>query len=212
MKLIETQGITHLEKFDSCLEWYWGTDYANGDLYEAEETFLMGEPCSPNRLIFVHYPDGTVYEPIKPRKNQYFGTPAYINGFIYILLVSFEEKAIRVFRCSNDRNEVILCIEISLHIVKDCYNLKIDGEPLMLTRQGAENHFQILWPDEIDFCIGNRECFLFRQGDKLYFSEWHEDPDYREEINIRDYATGKLLEKIQGSQMTMPDGQCWILR
>ena len=43
-------------------------------------------------------------------------------------------------------------------------------------------------------------------------SEWHEDPDYREEINIREYPTGKLLEKFPGAERTMPDGQSWILR
>ena len=26
MKIIETNGITYLEKFDSCTEWYWGTE------------------------------------------------------------------------------------------------------------------------------------------------------------------------------------------
>ena len=38
MKRIETQGITYIEPLDcSRGEWYWGSDYASGDLYEAEE-------------------------------------------------------------------------------------------------------------------------------------------------------------------------------
>ena len=37
MKIIETNGITYLEEFDCCSEWYWRTNYTNGDLYEAEE-------------------------------------------------------------------------------------------------------------------------------------------------------------------------------
>ena len=212
MKIIETNGITYLEKFDSCNEWYWGTDYASGDLYEAEEVFLLGKTFSPNRLIFVHYPDGKVFELIRSKENQYFGVPAYIDGIIYILLVDFDEKMIRVYQCSKDMDEVTVKIEIPLHAVKDCYNLKIDGSPLMITRQGGENHFQVMWPEQIDFCIGSRESFLFRKDDKLYFSEWHEDPDYREEVNIREYPNGKLLEKIEGVAMTMPDGQSWILR
>lgn len=92
MKIIETNGITYLEKFDGCSEWYWGTNYTNGDLYEAEEIYLSGKEIKPNRLIFVHYPDGTVFEPIKSDRSQYFGMPAYVDGSIYILLVSFEEK------------------------------------------------------------------------------------------------------------------------
>ena len=212
MKVIETNGITYLEKFDSCLEWYWGTNYTSGDLYDAEEIFLSGKQVEPNRLIFVHYPDGNIFEPIKSEKNQYFGVPAYMDGLIYILHVSFVEKMIRVYQCSDNMLETVLTLEISLSTVKDCYNLKLDGFPLMVTRQGGENSFQIIWPEKIEFDIGGRESFLFRKDNKLYFSEWHEDPEYREEINIREYPTGKLLEKIEGAEMTMPDGQSWILR
>ena len=212
MKIIETYGITYLEKFDCCSEWYWGTNYTNGDLYEAEEIYLSGKEIEPNRLIFVHYPDGTVFEPIKPDKSQYFGMPAYVNGSIYILLVSFKEKKIHIYQCSPDMDNIVLTVELPLNTVKDCYNLKIDGNPLMLTRQGGENRFQIIWPDQVEFDIGIRENFCFKRDDKLYFSEWHEDSDYREEINIREYPTGKLIEKISGAEMILHDGQSWRLR
>ena len=82
----------------------------------------------------------------------------------------------------------------------------------VITRQGGENRFQIIWPDQVEFDIGIRENFCFKRDDKLYFSEWHEDPDYREEINIREYPAGKLIEKISGAEMILPDGQSWILR
>lgn len=212
MKVIETNGITFLEKFDSCMEWYWGTDYTCGDLYEAEEVFLAGKRFEPNRLIFVHYPDGNVFEPIKAKENQYFGNPAYIDGIIYILLVNFEEKIIRIFQCSNNMEEAFVITEIQLGEVKDCYNLRIDGSPLMITRQGGDNYFQIIWPEKVCFSIEDRESFFIRKDGKLYFSQWHEDPTYREEINIREYLTGNLIEKISGSVITMPDEQNWILR
>lgn len=212
MKIIETYGITYLEKFNCCSEWYWGTNYTNGDLYEAEEIYLSGKEIEPNRLIFVHYPDGTVFEPIKLDKSRYFGMPAYVDGVIYLLLVSFKEKKVCIYQCSQDMDNTVLIVELPLNIVKDCYNLKIDGNPLMLTRQGGENRFQIIWPDQVEFDIGVRETFCFKRDDKLYFSEWHEDPDYREEINIREYSTGRLLEKIEGAEMTLPNGQSWILR
>ena len=212
MKIIETGGITYLEKFDACSEWYWGTNYISGDLYEAEEIFFAGKEFSPNRLIFVHYPDGNVYEPIKSEKDQYFGTPAYIEGSIYILMVSFAEKVIRIYKCSDNMCEMVLVIELSLDVVKDCYNLRLDGNPLMLTRQGEDDLFQVIWPEKVEFAIETGENFLFRKDNKLYFSEWYEDPEYREEINVREYPTGKVLERIQGTEMTMPDGQAWILR
>lgn len=211
MKTINTNGITYLEKFVTSEEWYWGTDYACGDLYEAEDVFLMGKRFEPNRLIFVRYPDGIVYEPMKAKENQYFGNPAYIDGKIYILLVNFEEKAIRVFQYAYDKENLILIVEIPLCEVKDCYNLNLDASPLMLTRQSGGNQFQIIWPEKVEFTIGARESFLFRNGEKLFFSEWHEDSEYREEVNIRKYPNGELLEKIDGTVMTMPNGEKWIL-
>lgn len=91
MKTIETNGVTYLETFDSCSEWYWGSNYTSGDLYEAEEIFLSGKQIEPNRLIFVHYPDGKVYEPIFAKEKQYLGRPSFIDG-----LVLCQEKVIEL--------------------------------------------------------------------------------------------------------------------
>ena len=210
MKVIETNGITHLEKFDTSSEWYWGTDYACGDLYEAEEVFQMGKRFEPNRLIFVHDPEGTVYEPIAAKEKQYFGTPACIEGKIYFLLVNFEEKMIRVFEFLQ--KEAVMTVEISLDEVKDCYNLGIAASPMMIVRQGGEDRFQVIWPEKADFPIGARESFGKRVDDKLYFSEWHEDPGYREEVNVRAFPSGELLAKINGTFVDRADGEHWILR
>lgn len=212
MKVIETNGITHLEKLNHNEEWYWGTDYIIGDLYEAEEVYNSGGIFKPNRLIFVHFPDGKVVEPIRAAKKQYLGLPAFIDGIIYIFLVDFGEKVIRLFNCSSDLNEVNIKAEIPLSEVKDCYNLNISGSPVMITRQGAENIFQVVWPEKTEFAIGNRESFIYRTGDHLYFSEWHEDEEYREEVNIREYSTGKLIEKIDGTFFSLRNNVDWILR
>ena len=212
MKVIETNGITYLEKFDASSEWYWGTDFSCGDLYEAEDVFLMGRHFVPNRLIFVHYPDGAVYEPMKARENQYFGRPAYIDGKMYILLVNFKNKQIGIYEFVNKEEKVVSVAEISLDEIRDCYNLGICGSPLMLIRQGGENQFQVVWPEKAEFTIGNREAFYKRVDNKLYFSEWHEDPEYREEVNVRAFPSGELLEKLNGTLLGMPDGQQWVLR
>ena len=212
MKIIETKGITYLEKLDHSQEWYWGTDYSMGDLYEAENAYNSGHEVKPNRLIFVHFPDGKVVEPIHATKNQYFGLPAFIDNVIYILLVDFDEKLMKLFDCSVDLNEINIKAEIPLCEIKDCYNLNINGSSLMITRQSADNIFQVVWPDRFEFAIGERESFLYRNGDSLYFSEWHEDEEYREEVNIREYPTGKLVDKIDGAFFSLRDGVNWILR
>ncbi len=213
MKIIETNGITYLQELGMGGEWYWGTDFACGDLYEAEEVFLKGKRFEPNRLVFAHYPDGKVYEPIPAKENQYFGRPQYVDGKIHILLVNFSDKWIRVLQYVPETEEMSVKIEIPLNEVKDCYNLMIDdGSLLMIYRQGWEKQFQIIWPDKIDFAIGDRESFQFHEDGLMYFSEWFEDTEYREEIVVRESATGKIVERMQGTAISMPENQHWILR
>lgn len=213
MKIIETKGIAYLQELGGNREWYWGTDSACGDLYEAEEVFLKGKRFEPNRLVFVHYPDGNVYEPIPAKENQYFGRPQYVEGKIHILLVNFAEKWIRVLQYVPETEGMSVKTEIPLGEVKDCYNLMMDdGSPLMIYRQGWEKQFQVIWPDKIDFAIGDRESFQFHEDGLMYFSEWFEDTEYREEIVVREYTTGKIVKRMQGTAISMPENQHWILR
>ena len=39
IKRIETGGITWLQPLVGSGEWYWGTDYTSGDLFEAEDLY-----------------------------------------------------------------------------------------------------------------------------------------------------------------------------
>ena len=47
-------------------------------------------------------------------------------------------------------------------------------------------------------------------GEELIFSKWYEDPDYREEVVVRRYPTGEVLERMDGTLITMPHGQRWL--
>ena len=40
----------------------------------------------------------------------------------------------------------------------------------------------------------------------------YEDPDYREEVVVRDAASGAVIERRPGALWRMPDGQMWILK
>ena len=211
MKRIITNGITDLEPLAGSSEWYWGTDYASGDLYEAEELFRSGRPIDKNRLVLVRCPEGTVYEPVRTKSGQYLGRPVYHDGQVVLLLVDFpqEEIHILIFRETDGTTEPLAVLPLS--IVEDCYNLMLEASPLMLTRSAHDNKFQILWPERRDFAIEDHEIFEFLEGNRLYTSVWYEDPDYREELLVRDYDTGELLERIPGSLRSMPDGQNWLL-
>lgn len=211
MRTINTQGITHLEQLEGTAKWFWGTDYIHGDLYEAEELFFSNHKIRANTLLFVSYPDGKVIQPIKAQDGQYFGKPVYYDNHIIILLVDFNEKMIKLEQYDEITSEVKNITSIPLSEVKDCYNLMPNIEPLMLTRRGAENLFEIIYPTRIQISIGDTESFYFRSGDKLYFSAWFEDEEYREEVIVRDINTGETIEKISGAITTMPDGQVWVL-
>ena len=211
MKRIVTNGITNLEPLIGSCDWYWGADYASGDLYEAEELFRSGHPVQKNRLILVHRPEGTVYEPIRTEPGQYLGRPVYRDGQVVLLLVDFPKAEIRIllFRETDETTEPLAGLPLS--IADDCCNLMLEVQPLMLIRSGHNSKIQILWPERRDFAVEDNEYFAFLEGDKLYTWVWYEDPDYREEVLVRDYETGEVLERIPGNLRTMPGGQHWLL-
>lgn len=98
----------------------------------------------------------------------------------------------------------------------DCYSLLLFSSPLMLTRQGSDGRFQILWPDRAEFPLEDNGGFQGRGEDgRLYFSRWFEELDgsnYREEVVARRYPTGEVLEVTPGTLWEMPDGQQWLLQ
>ena len=211
MKIIDTRGITYIEPLDGSREWYWGSDYAKGDLYEAEELYRDHHPVTCNRLIFVHYPDGRVVEPIKGKDGQYFGRPVSYQGEIHILLADFPRSSLHILRYDDRTDRIIQIASLPLAAVEDCYNLLLRRAPLMLTRQANNGKFQIVWPEKIEFDIDETESFYDRQGGKLFFCRWHDEPEYQEEIVIRKYPSGEVLEVIPGAWKDMPDGQIWVL-
>ncbi len=206
---IDAHGVNYLESMEGT-DWQWGSDYTSGDLYEAEELFRAGHPINKNHLVFVRCPEPRIYEPIAAREGQYFGRPCFADGHIYILLVDFPQKEILIYRCAADMESAEVHVRLPLSVAPDCYNLMLHTAPLTLTRQGHENTFQVVWPEQGSFAIDPEESLDSREGDKLIFSKWYEDPDYREEVVVRRYPTGEALERANGTLMTMPDGQKWI--
>lgn len=191
--------------------WLWGSDFTYGDLYEAEELFRMGHRIRKNRMVFVHGKTGEILEPIPARDGRYFGMPIGMDGKLLLLYVDFPEGKIRASAYDPEGKELLDVLAIGLERVKDCYNLRLHTTPLMLTRQ-AENRFQIIWPEQADFPIDPRETFCLRDGDRLYFSRWIEDPDYREEVIIRKMGTGEIMDRFSGSLYDTVGEEIWILR
>lgn len=213
MKAIDIHGMTNMELVrGGTNEWYWATDYIHGDLYEAEELFRQGHPVRSNRLYLIHYPDGTVYEPVKPTDGQYLGTPIYDGSSVVLLVVSFNEGVIRILRFLHQPEAVQGMAQLPLAAVNNCYNLLLHTSPLSLTRQPNDGTFEIIWPEQVRFAIDDRETLNFRDRDKLYFNIWYEDPDYREETLVRLVQDGTILESLSGDVRIMPNGERWLIK
>ncbi len=211
MKTLDLGGITYLEPMENSEDWRWGTDYTHGDLYEAEALFRDGYRIRGNRLVLVSYPDGEVFEPIAKRDGQYFGKPAFYENAIYLLYVDFPAEAIVITRFDPATAQTQPFQTLPLSVAADCYNLALDFSPMMLTRE-KQDLFQILWPERRDFRLEQGESFYCRDGEKLYFWKWFEDPDYREELFVRDYESGELLSHLRGNVQRMPNGETWLLK
>lgn len=187
-------------------------DYTSGDLYEAEEIYQQGHPFEKNRVLFIHYPDGEIVEPIKTVPGQYLGRPIFFDGKIINLLADFPKKQLEVTQYEPNSNTLSTLAVIPLTAVKDCYNLMLHGgETVLLTRSGGDGHFEIIWPFQVSVEIGNSESFTFLKDNKLYFQAWYDEPAYHEEIIVRDIKKGTILDRFPGSYQTMPNGENWLL-
>lgn len=213
MRIIDIHGMTNMELVrGETDEWYWAIDYIHGDLYEAEELFRQGHYVRSNRLYLIHYPDGTVYEPVPPVDGQYLGYPVYDDGYVVLLVVNFSESMIHILRFLHQQEKTQEVARLSLSTVGDCYNLILYTSPLSLTRQSNDGTFEIIWPEKVSFVIDDRETFNFREGDKLYFNIWYEDPDYREETLVRSLRDGTILERFPGDIRIMPNREWWLIK
>lgn len=213
MRIVDIHGMTNMEPVrGGTNEWYWATDYIHGDLYEAEELFQQGHPVRSNRLYLIHYPDGTVYEPVPPADGQYLGYPVYDDGAVVLLVVSFTKSVIHILRFLYQQEKIQEMAQLPLSEVKDCYNLILHISPLSLTQQPNDGTFELIWPEQVSFAINDRESLNFRDGDKLYFNIWYEDPDYREETLVRSLQDGMILNSFAGDIRIMPNGERWLIK
>ena len=210
LRILKTGNISSLSALEGSEEWLWGTDYTYGDLYEAEELYQNHHRIVSDRLIFVNRINGRIYEPLAEKPGQYFGKPLVDQGRIMILQADFEAGVIRILSFDPQSGTIETVCETARTQIKNCYNLMMHKEPLMLTRSESEC-FEIIWPLTKRYNVSPRESFCFRRDDSLYFSRWEEDPDYREETVVRDLSGGEIKEVINASLVMSDDGQWWML-
>lgn len=212
LKTIDLKGIGTLRQIrEGINDWLFALEFPYGDLYEAQELHEEGRPVRSNRLLLVHLPDATVYEPVHKKDCVIFGQPVYCDGKIGIMAVDFFTENIRVYQFSTEDASCVQLAEMALSEVKDCYNLMLHSSPMMLTRQPNDGTFDIIWPERRTFPIGSRETFYGAENGRMFFSTWVEDPDYHEHTVVRSYPDGELIEELKGNIDLLPDGQWWYM-
>ena len=210
-KTLYTGNISYLEAVEGSSRWLWGSDFTSGDLYEAEELYTDHHRIRRNRLIFVNCEETKVYEPICAKDGQYFGMPVFEDGKLMILLADFPANEVRIISFDPREDSLETEAVISRKDFRDCYNLRLQRDPLLLTRSSGDA-FEIIWPYRKSYVFSATETFCFMREGKMYTSRWYEDPDYREETLIRDSEDGHLIETIPASLLMCEGGEWMILR
>lgn len=213
INITKIKGISNSypEEIEGTNEWYSAKEEAVGfcDLFEAQETFERVGFFKGIAYHLIHYPDGKVHSPFQIQENVYVEKPIWNNGEFNFLVVDFQEKIIRITKYIPENEKLEIVTELSLVEVEDCYNLMLETTPLTLGRSGNDGFYEIIWPEKKKIAIGKTETVLFRDEDKLYLSEWYEDPEYHENVIVRDIQTGKIIEKSEGYLRRLPNNVYW---
>lgn len=213
INITKIKGISNSypEEIEGTNEWYFCREEADpcNDLYDAHEIFNRDGLFKGIIHHLIHYPDGKVHSPFQIQENVYVEKPIWNNGEFNFLVVDFQEKIIRITKYIPENEKLEIVTELSLVEVEDCYNLMLETTPLTLGRSGNEGFYEIVWPEKKKIAIGKTETVLFRDEDKLYLSEWYEDPEYHENVIVRDIQTGKIIEKSEGYLRRLPNNVYW---
>ena len=219
MNFIKIEGVVdaYPERIEGTSEWYYCKIAANSfcDLYEAEEIVNAGHVYEGMTCVLIHYPDGQVYYPFVAKENVYVEAPIFWDNKLYFLVVDFMEKILQIVEFDAESFEQKNVFELSLDKVPNCYRLLMDVAPPMLYRFDEDNVMEVIWPKKKKFQLNDHQVLLFRDGDRVYFSEWFEGPepdyDYHEEVVVRDWETGEEIERFEGQLCRMPNGDIWRL-
>ncbi|MCR5031465.1 MAG: hypothetical protein K6A92_01235 [Lachnospiraceae bacterium] len=216
LRKIETNGITNFHPLPgNTNEWFYGMDYACGDLYEAEHIFGDGHPLKGRKLCLLHYPDGQTFFPVPMAEEHYCESPVFFEDGIFILDVDFPNGRIRILRFDCKDHQTTVHVELPLSTVKDCYNLQLHVSPPTLTRQ-CDPVLEIIWPEKASIAMKKHESFFLRDGERLFFNCWYEEGeggDYKfwEETIVKD-LNGNEIERLPGDVRLMPNGELWHLK
>ena len=177
------------------------------DVQEAEEMFSEGKTFWGSEIMLADVDTGRIAEPFKRAENIFVSRPIWDGEGFAFFEVDFPAGNIGIYRYFPGAEEEKGCsgvikrvADIPLRAAVNCRNMRLVMSPLTLVRGDYDQYdrVDILWPERISFDVEPRESLDFRDGDRFYFSCWQEDPDYREEVIVRD-MDGRVEERYPGT-------------
>lgn len=209
----------------------WYCLYETGaDVQEAEEMFLAGKPFSGSDIKLADTESGRIEEPFKRSENVFVSSPVWDGEAFAFFEVDFPAEKISIYRYFPDggrekeaetgktekeapgySGSVIKLADIPLSAAENCRNMRLIISPLTLVRGDYDRYdrVDVLWPERASFDVEPHESLDFRDGDRFYFSCWHEDSEYREEVIVRD-IDGNVSEKYPGA-IHFPNGDMRLI-
>lgn len=199
------------ERVEGTDSWYYGQWTLCSEAYEVPD---FNNEYPGTRLYFMSYPSGEVFEPIKQERNVFLERPVYekTEDSFGIIRYDFNQKIIQVLSYLPQNQDVRTLVEVPFSKLGNLNNVRLITSPLALVKHEIQKDaVEFLWPEERHIDLEKNESLYFQNEGKLYTSKWMEDPEYREEIIIRDAKTNIILERKPGYMRVMPDGFVWMM-
>ncbi|WP_194191580.1 hypothetical protein [Clostridium chrysemydis] len=211
MRIKEFNGVEnmYLVRVDESESWYYSVLSKCSEAYEVKE---FKNDYQGTRLILIEYPKGKILEPIKQEKNVLLERPVYdiLSKSFGIIKYDFNKEVIELIVFNPELESTEVLTEIPFSDLGDMINVRLITSPFALVKHDLlGDAIDFIWPKKMHIQLENNETVEFKGDGKLFASKWIEDPDYREEIIIRDIETFEIIERSKGYFRRMPDGSLW---
>ena len=211
---IDDENLNTVDFIDESGNWYC-ISHSGTDIYDVEEMVKEGRKYEGNVIILVNFEKDIQLTPFEKKENVYIGKPLWYEDAFAVLAVDFNAGEIYIYSISPKDGKKEILAKIPLEGVSSCYNMRLEKSPLTLLRGeygDDDDIIDVLWPEKLKFKTSGTWSMECRDGDLFYFSTWYEDPDYRDEIIIKD-IWGNDVEIIDGFMYDLRDGtKCLMIQ
>lgn len=209
-----------LSGFDShpFLERLEGTDrwgYSQGPAgIDADDVLRYDNSFEGTDLYLIDLENEKIYQPFPKEKMVYLEEPVYDpkEDCFGLIRYDFTTKIIGAYSYRPLENELTLLTQLPMEKGGDLINLRLLLKPWTLVKHDMQkNQTHFLWPFEASYQWEENEHLNFIDENYFYTSKWVENPDYYEEVRLRDRQTGDIKETYIGSIHLLNKGDFLIL-